>query len=81
MILFWGRGSDAGFGPFGKIDKVVMIDHGGDSYGHNGGGGINRFAQTGPTVIFGLLQRLQALGLNVPEFFSQLGVRDDGETA
>ncbi|HEX8129440.1 MAG TPA: SPFH domain-containing protein [Pyrinomonadaceae bacterium] len=65
--------------PLGNIDKVVMIDHGnGDGNGH-GSGGINRFAQTGPTLIFGLLQQLQSLGLNVPEVLSQLGVNTKGE--
>ena len=50
--------------PLGNIERVVMIDHGGaaDGNGH-GSGGLNRFAQTGPTVIFSLLQHLQALGL------------------
>lgn len=67
--------------PLGKIDKVVMIDHGGaDANGHGGGGGINRFAQTGPTLIFGLLQQLQALGLNVPDLLAQLN-KSDGEAA
>jgi len=67
--------------PLGNIDKVVMIDHGNaDGNGH-GSGGINRFAQTGPTLIFGLLQQLQSLGLNVPEVLSQLGVNTKGETA
>ncbi|HLL16575.1 MAG TPA: SPFH domain-containing protein [Pyrinomonadaceae bacterium] len=65
--------------PLGNIDKVVMIDHGnGDGNGH-GSGGINRFAQTGPTLIFGLLQQLQSLGLNVPEVLTQLGVNAKGE--
>jgi flotillin len=62
--------------PLGKIDKVVMIDHGGAD--GNGGGGINRFAQTGPTLIFGLLQQLQALGLNIPDLLAQLGKSDAG---
>lgn len=67
--------------PLGKIDKIVMIDQGGaDGNGH-GSSGINRFAQTGPTLIFGLLQQLQALGLNVPEVLAQLGVKSNGETA
>ncbi|MEO5859743.1 MAG: SPFH domain-containing protein [Pyrinomonadaceae bacterium] len=62
--------------PLGKIDKVVMIDHGGSGNGE--GGGINRFAQTGPTLIFGLLQQLQALGLSWPEVLSQLGIETNG---
>jgi flotillin len=57
--------------PLGNIEKVVMIDHGGD--GSGGGSGLNRFAQTGPTMIYALLQQLQALGLNVPEILKQLG--------
>ncbi len=59
--------------PLGKIDKVVMIDQGGGN--GDGVGGINRFAQTGPTLIFSLLQQLQALGINLPEIVSQLGVK------
>jgi flotillin len=65
--------------PLGNIDKVVMIDHGGvDANGH-GAGGINRFAQTGPTMIFALLQQLQSLGLNMPEILSQLGIKPSAE--
>ena len=64
--------------PLGNIDKVVMIDHGGE--GNGGGSGMNRFAQTGPMLIFSLLQQLQALGLNLPEVFAQLGIQTDGES-
>ena len=63
--------------PLGNIEKVVMIDHGGDVNG--GSGGLNRFAQTGPTVIYGLLQQLQALGLNVPDLLKQLGTSNDAD--
>jgi flotillin len=62
--------------PLGKIDKVVMIDHGGNGNGDSSG--INRFAQTGPTVIFNLLQQLQALGISWPEVLAQLGVDKNG---
>jgi flotillin len=67
--------------PLGKIDKIVMIDQGGSDGNGHGSGGINRFAQTGPTLIFGLLQQLQALGLNVPDMLSQLGVKSNGDAA
>ncbi len=59
--------------PLGNIEKVVMIDHGGGEGNGGGPGGLNRFAQTGPTMIYALLQQLQALGLNVPEILKQLG--------
>jgi flotillin len=63
--------------PMGNIDKVVMIEQG------NGGGasGMNRFAATAPSVIFNLLQQLEALGLNVPNLMSQLQAKPDGNSA
>src|ERR1044072_3350765 len=67
--------------PLGNIEKVVMIDHGGGDGNGQGSGGLNRFAQTGPTIIYGLLQQLQSLGLNVPEILKQLGVQTDANTA
>jgi flotillin len=64
--------------PLGKIDKVVMIDNGGNGNGNgNGSSGINRFAQTAPTMIFTLLQQLQAMGLTMPEVMAQLGINQD----
>src|SRR6185295_2130503 len=60
--------------PLGKIDKVVMIEGGGNGSA-NGQSGMNRFASTEPSVVFGLLQQLEALGLNVPNLLSQLGVQ------
>ncbi len=66
--------------PLGNIEKVVMIDHGGGDANGHGVGGLNRFAQTGPTMIYALLQQLQALGLNLPEILKQLGVSTDTNT-
>ena len=67
--------------PLGKIDKIVMIDQGGNGNGDGQTSGINRFAQTGPTVIFSLLQQLQALGINWPDILAQLGVSDSAGDA
>ncbi len=66
--------------PLGNIDKVVVIDHGNGAAGPSG---IGRLAQTGPSVVFGLLQQLQALGLDVPAILQQLGIRaaDGGAAA
>ncbi|HRH42319.1 MAG TPA: SPFH domain-containing protein [Pyrinomonadaceae bacterium] len=61
--------------PLSNIDKIVMIDNGnGDG---NGQSGLNRFAQTTPMMIFGLLQQLQALGLNLPDVLAQLGINQE----
>ncbi|MBK9164181.1 MAG: flotillin family protein [Acidobacteria bacterium] len=65
--------------PLSNIDKVVMIDQGGNGNGDGHTSGVNRFAQTGPTVIFSMLQQLQALGLNWPEILAQLGIDQNGE--
>jgi flotillin len=62
--------------PLGKIDKIVMIDQGSGN-GDGKSGGINRFAQTAPTVIFSLLQQLQAMGLSLPEVMAQLGINQE----
>ncbi len=60
--------------PLGNIDKVVVIDQGNGS-ADGGPGGLARLAKTSPTVVFGLLQQLEALGLDVPSMLQQLGVR------
>lgn len=66
--------------PLGNIEKVVMIDHGGGDANGSGSTGLSRFAQTGPTMIYALLQQLEALGLNVPDMLKQLGTTDvDGK--
>ncbi len=66
--------------PMGNIDKVVVIDQGS---GGNGGGssGMTRLANTGPAVVFNLLQQLQALGLDVPTVLNQLGIQTSGGAA
>ncbi len=66
--------------PLGNIEKVVMIDHGGGDANGRGSGGLNRFAQTGPTIIYGLLQQLQSLGLNLPEILKQMGIPTETDT-
>jgi hypothetical protein len=58
--------------PLGNIDKVVVIEQGNGAA--SGTGGIGRIAQTGPALVFGLLQQLQALGLDIPTVLAQLGL-------
>lgn len=66
--------------PLGNIDRMVVIDNGSSTPG-GGSSGLNRIAQTGPTVVFQLLQQLQALGLDVPTMMSQLGLKNGTEGA
>ncbi|MGH9948596.1 MAG: hypothetical protein ACRD6X_15565, partial [Pyrinomonadaceae bacterium] len=66
--------------PLGKIDKIVMIDQGGNGNGDGQTSGINRFAQTGPTLVFSFLQQLEALGISIPEIMAQLGISENGKS-
>jgi flotillin len=59
--------------PLGNIDKLVVIDQG-NGAADGGSSGLGRLAKTSPTVVFNLLQQLEALGLNVPSVMQQLGV-------
>ncbi len=59
--------------PLGNIDKLVVIDQGGGAAG-TGNSGLERLAKTSPSVVFNLLQQLEALGLNLPAVLQQLGV-------
>jgi flotillin len=65
--------------PLGNIDKVVVIEQG-NGGGGEGTGGIGRIARTGPALVFGLLQQLQAMGLDIPTVLAQLG-GDGGKLA
>jgi flotillin len=58
--------------PMGNIDKVVVIEQG--NGGSHQSGGVSRFASTAPSVIFGFLQQLEALGLDLPSLMKQLGI-------
>jgi len=66
--------------PLGNIDKVVVIEQGNGS-GGDGTGGIGRVARTGPALVFGLLQQLQALGLDIPTIMSQISGGNGGAAA
>jgi flotillin len=63
--------------PLGNIDKVVVIEQGSNGDG-DGTGGIGRIARTGPALVFGLLQQLQAMGLDIPTVLAQLGLNVNG---
>ncbi|HEX5082770.1 MAG TPA: SPFH domain-containing protein [Blastocatellia bacterium] len=61
--------------PIGAIDKVVVIEQGSGANGQsNGMGGIGRFAAAAPSVVFGLLQQLEAVGLDVSGLLKQVGI-------
>jgi len=65
--------------PLGNIDKLVVIDQGNGGGPDGGNSGLGRLARTGPTVVFNLLQQLEALGLDLPGMMKQLGVQPPGD--
>ena len=64
--------------PLGNIDKLVVIDSGN---GSDGSSSLGRLAKTSPTLVFNLLQQLEALGLNVPSVLQQLGINPPAPVA
>jgi flotillin len=56
--------------PLGNIDKVVVIDQGG---GAGTPSGLERLARTSPTVVFNLIQQLEALGISLPTLLQKMG--------
>ena len=65
--------------PLGNIDKLVMIDGGGSGPGE-GGGTVNRLAQTVPTTMYQVMQLSQALGLDMSVLLGKLGIKAEDET-
>src|SRR5688500_12635693 len=64
--------------PLGNIDKLVVIDQGGNGAGDGASSGLGRLEKTSPAVVFNLLQQLEALGLNLPTVMQQLGISAAG---
>ena len=64
--------------PMGNIDKVVMIDGGS---GADGKTSMARYAGTVPTVLFDLLQKADALGIDLKGLLSKAGIETAGDGA
>ena len=66
--------------PLGNIDKMVVIDQG-NGGADGGSAALGKIARTSPAVVFGLLQQLEAFGLNVPAVMQQLGLSPAARSA
>lgn len=64
--------------PLGNADKIVLVDSGGNN---NKDSAIQRFADTAPNMIFNLIQKATAMGLDLSGLFAKAGVIADGEVA
>jgi len=61
--------------PMGNIDKLVMVDSGGDG---DGSGALNRLSKTGPVMLFQFLEQAKAAGIDVTEMLRKVGVKTEG---
>ncbi len=57
--------------PLGNIDRLVVVDSGG---GEGNKGALNRLAQTGPNMLFQLLEQAKAAGIDVSGLLGKLGI-------
>jgi len=57
--------------PMGNIDKVIMVDGGGE-----GASTLRRYVDTVPATMFSVLQTAQALGLDISGLLKKLGVQE-----
>ena len=61
--------------PMGNIDKVVMIDSG---QGGDGKTSVARFAGTVPAVLFDLMQKAEAMGIDLRGLLAKAGIETGG---
>ena len=57
--------------PMGNIDKLVVVDSGGNS---GKDGALNRFTKTGPLMLFQLMEQAKAAGIDVSQLLGKLGI-------
>jgi len=53
--------------PLANVDRISIVDFGGNGPGGNGQGSVSRFAQTVPAVLVQLFESLKAVGLDPSE--------------
>ena len=57
--------------PMGNIDKLVVVDSGGDK---DGKGALNRFTQTAPTMFFQFMEQAKAAGIDITGLLDKIGI-------
>ena len=64
--------------PMGNIDKLVVVDSGGNGSG-DGSSALNRFTKTGPMMLFGLMEQAKAAGIDVGDLLNKVGIKVETE--
>ena len=65
--------------PMGDIDKVIVLDSG--SGGNGEGSALNRYASVAPGLVFNLIERFGAMGIDISGLLGKGGVKAEAETA
>ncbi|MFH2034955.1 MAG: SPFH domain-containing protein [Candidatus Zixiibacteriota bacterium] len=60
--------------PMGNIDKLVVVDSGGNGKDDSA---LNRFSKVGPTMIFQFLEQAKAAGIDVGDLLKKIGVKTE----
>ena len=60
--------------PMGNIDKLVVVDSGGNGKDE---GALNRLTKVGPTMLFQFLEQAKAAGIDVSSLLSKVGIKTE----
>jgi flotillin len=63
--------------PLGNIDKLVVVDSGS---GNGKDGALNRFAKTGPVMMFQMLEQAKAAGFDITGLLKKVGIKESDIT-
>jgi len=63
--------------PMGNIDKLVVVDSGGQGKNDSA---LNRFSKIGPTMLFQFLEQAKAAGIDVGDLLKKIGVKTEDTT-
>ncbi len=60
--------------PMGNIDKLVVVDSGGNGKDDSA---LNRFSKIGPTMLFQFLEQAKAAGIDVGDLLKKAGIKTE----
>jgi flotillin len=61
--------------PMGNIDKLVVVDSGGNGDGKSNA--LNRLTRTAPNMLFQLMEQAKAMGIDISGLISKIGIQTE----
>lgn len=65
--------------PLAEVDKIVLIDGGGSGGNGHDRGAVERYGSAVPGLIFGFLERANAMGIDLTGLLGKAGVKANGD--